>query len=90
MKIKNGFILSEVGGNTVTVATGELSRRFPGALIMNPSGKFLFELLSSRDHSKEELLAAMLNEYNVSIDKAKADIDVFITKLRNAGVLEEN
>lgn len=37
---------------------------------------------------KADLLKAMLDEYEVSEEKASADIDTFIQKLREADVLE--
>ena len=40
------------------------------------------------DCEKADLLKAMLDEYEVSEEKASADIDTFIQKLREADVLE--
>ena len=48
---------------------------------------FLFEKLQN-DCEKADLLKAMLDEYEVSEEKASADIDTFIQKLREADVLE--
>ena len=90
MKIKNGFVLSKVGDSTVAVATGELTEKFPGALILNPSGKLLFEMLSEKDCNAEELISALLKRYDVTPDNAKKDLDAFLNTLRTAGILEES
>ena len=41
-----------------------------------------------KKQEKADLLKAMLDEYEVSEEKASADIDTFIQKLREADVLE--
>ena len=43
MKIKDGFILREVAGTYIALATGDLSKKYKGSLTLNSSAKFLFE-----------------------------------------------
>jgi tRNA U34 5-carboxymethylaminomethyl modifying GTPase MnmE/TrmE len=47
MKIKQGFVVREVAGKSVAVATGALSREFHGMVTLNGTGKFLFEELKN-------------------------------------------
>ena len=54
---------------------------------LNETGAFLWEKLEN-DTTKEELLKAMLDEYEVPEDIAKKDIDNFITKLKDGNLLE--
>lgn len=87
MKIKNGFILRKVGEQNVVVAIGEASRSFNGIIRLNESGRYLWEKLQ-RDISQQELLQAMLNDFDIDESTASADISAFIAKLEGAGLLE--
>ena len=60
---------------------------FNGMMNLNETGAFLWEKLEN-DTTKEELLKAMLDEYEVTEDIAKKDIDNFITKLKDGNLLE--
>lgn len=88
MKIKQGFVLSKIGNDTVAVATGELSREFSGVVVLNGSGVFLWNQLQN-DVTRDQLLAAMLEAYEVPEATAAADIDAFLAKLEQSGAIEE-
>lgn len=88
MKIKTGFILRSVGGNRMVVATGARSKEFGGMIRLNESGSVLWNTLA-KGASKEELVAALLGEYDVDQATAEADVSAFLETLREAGVLDE-
>ena len=88
MKIKQGFVLSQVGGNTVAVATGELSRHFAGVVVISGCGEFLWKKLSE-GITRDELIAAVLEEYDVEEARASADVDKFIAQLAENKMLDE-
>ncbi len=87
MKIKNDFILRKVADSYVVVPVGELTLDFNGIINLNETGAFLFGLLQ-KGAEREELIEKLLDEYNVSPEKAAADIDIFLEKVRAANVLE--
>ena len=87
MKIKKDFILRKVADSYVVVPVGKLTLDFNGIINLNETGAFLFGLLQE-GAEKEELLRKMLEEYDVTPEKAAADIDVFIKKAEEADVLE--
>lgn len=87
MKIKKDFILRKVADSYVVVPVGKLTLDFNGIINLNETGAFLFELLQE-GAKKEELLRKMLEEYDVTPEKAAADIDVFLKKAEEADVLE--
>lgn len=87
MKIKDGFMLREVGNQTVVVAVGEASKSFNGIIRLNPTGKFLWEKLGTQTDGNA-LLSAMLDEYDIDEETAKKDIAAFVSKLKGAGILE--
>lgn len=86
MKIKNGYILRQVAGNSIVIAVGDEAVNFNGIITINTAGTFLWELLE-KGATKEELLEAMLKEYDVDAETAKKDIDEFVEKLSKADLL---
>ncbi len=87
MKIKSDFILRKVADSYVVVPVGKLTLDFNGIINLNETGAFLFELLQ-KGAEREELIEKMLEEYEVSPEKAASDIDIFIQKVKEADVLE--
>ncbi|MFA7637593.1 MAG: PqqD family protein [Monoglobales bacterium] len=88
MKIKNTFVLREIAGNRVVLPMGAPSDAFSGMMTLNETGAFLWKLLE-KEISMEDLVNAMLAEYNVDSMQAQKDVDEFLDTLRKAGVLEE-
>ena len=88
MKIKPGYMLREVAGCSVVVSIGADTMDFGGMINLNESGTFLWKLLEN-GATEEELLSALLSEYDVDSDTAKSDISSFINKMREAELLDE-
>lgn len=86
MKIKEGFMLRQVGEQIIVVAVGSASRDFNGIIRLNSVGKFIWEALSE-DLTEIELVAKLLDNYNVDEDTAKADVKAFVNKLEEAGLV---
>ena len=87
MKIKKDFILRKVADSYVVVPVGKMTLDFNGIINLNETGAFLFGLLQ-QGADREELLAKMLEEYDVTSEKAAADINKFLEKVKAADVLE--
>lgn len=79
--------MREVAGTCVVVPTGKASIDFSGMITLNGSGAFLWKQLSA-DKSEQELLSAMLEEYDIDVVTARADIAEFLKKLKAAGLIE--
>lgn len=88
MKLKNGFVVREVGGRSVAVAVGEMAKSFRGMISLNGSGKFIWQALAS-ETSEEQIVDALLAEYDVSREIAEIDVKKFIGQLRAEGLLIE-
>lgn len=86
MKIKDGFILRQVAGNYVAVAVGEESVNFNAMVTTNDTGAFLWEKLQT-ETTEEELLNALVSEYDIDRETAKADIAEFLEELRKGKLL---
>lgn len=87
MKIKDDFILRKVADTYVVVPVNSMTLDFNGIINLNETGAFLFELLQN-SATKDELLIRLLEEYDVSKQKASSDIDIFIEKVKEADILE--
>ena len=87
MKIKDDFVLRKVADSYVVVPVNSLTLDFNGVINLNETGAFLFEQLQ-KGIEKDELIAKMISEYDVTKEKASADIDIFINKLKDANVFE--
>lgn len=86
MKIKEGFVLRDIGDQTVVVATGEASQDFYGMIKLNQTGKIIWEGIS--DGLSEELIVSkLLDKYNVDKNKAEFDVRQMIDKMDKAGFL---
>lgn len=88
MKIKEGFLLREVAGSSIVVPVGDVQLDFNGMMTLNPVGAFIWKLLES-EKTKEELVHAVVAEYEVDRQTAAADIERYITKLRDKGIIED-
>ncbi|MDO4943939.1 MAG: PqqD family protein [Ruminococcus sp.] len=87
MKIKDGFMLRKVGGQSVVVATGDASKSFNGIIKLNETGALMWNTLAV-GCDETGLLKAVLDEYNIDENTAKADISAFIEKLKGADLLD--
>ena len=87
MKIKNNFVLKKIAGSYVVVPVRTRAVDFSGIIKLTESGAFLWKLLE-KGADREELIAKMLDEYAVDEATAAVDIDRFITKLREADLIE--
>lgn len=88
MKIKNGFVLRNISGEHIVMPTGKNIREFDGAIVLNDVAAFAWEKLRE-GCSREELLQAILSEFEVDRPRAEADLDALLEKLRGYQVIEE-
>ena len=86
MKIAEGFVLKNIAGTNVVVPLGTNTVSFKAIITLNETGAFLWQNLE-KDTTEEELLKAMLSEYAIDEDTAKADIAEFIDNLKKANLL---
>lgn len=87
MKIKEGFVLRNVVDEYIVMPTGSNIAKFEGAVVLNEVSAFIYKLLE-HPMSREDLLIAILNEYDVDEATASADLDALLKKLADMGVLE--
>ncbi len=85
MKLKEGFVLRTVAGETVVIPTGE-DMDLNMMITLNDTGRFLWEQLQ-QEKTAQELVEATLAEYDVSAEDAAKYIAEFTAKLNEHGFL---
>ena len=88
MRVSNDFILREIVGEYILVPVGNAASKFNGLITMNEIGTFIFKALQN-EKTEEQLLEAILGEYEVSKETATADLKEFLEQLRQIGALIE-
>ncbi len=87
MKIKDGFVLKAIADSYMVVPLGSYVKEFSSIIKLNESGAFLWSQLET-EKSENELIDAMLSEYDIDENTAKIALTAFITKLRDNELLE--
>ena len=88
MKIRKEFVLREIAGDYIIIPTGKTTLAFKGLITVNEVGAALWKMLQS-EKSLDELVKAILDEYDVEESVAREDIQDFLETLRENGILEE-
>ena len=87
MKLKSGFILREIAGSSIIVPVGDRVKEFNGVINLNDTGVFLWKMLE-KGATEQELVEALLNEYEVEKEIAERDVNKLVSKLKEAKLLK--
>lgn len=88
MKIKEGYIMREVAGNNIIIPLGEERTQFNGVMTLSGSGAFLWKKLEGGVSDENELVAAVLEEYEIDESTAKSDVHNFVEAVKEKGLME--
>ena len=86
MKVKDGFVIRNIAGQYMAVPVGKRMKDLHGMIALNETGAFLWNLLRE-DQSLDNLIQALLNEYDVSPELARSSILEFLDILSSEKVL---
>ena len=86
MKLSENFVLRQVADTWVVLPVGQASVDFNAMLTLNESGAILWRALE-QGGSREALADALLAEYEVDRETALVDVDGFLAKLKETGIL---
>ena len=78
--------MRSVGGHFIVVPVGAQTIDFNCMITLNETGAFLWQKLQA-ECTAQELIEALLGEYEVEPAVAEADVERFIEKLQQAGLL---
>ena len=88
MKAKNGFVLRKVVDEQILMPVGDNIGQFNGTVLMNDVSAFVWEKMQE-PVTKEELLQAVLSEFEVDEETASRDLDELLEKFAGLGIIEE-
>ncbi len=80
-------MLRKVADTYVVVPVGDAVAEFNGMINLNEAGAFLWQLLEN-ETTAEQVVEALLQQYDVDEATAKRDVDKFINELKAAKLLE--
>ena len=80
MKLKDGFILRSVAGETVVLPAAGVTD-FDMMITLNDTGRFLWERLAV-GAEEAELVKALLAEYDVTEEVAASSVAAFVARLK--------
>ncbi len=87
MKIRDGFVLREVAGQSIVIAVGGAAEKFNGIIKLNESCALLWKKLEV-GATEEELVDTLLSEYEVDEKQAKEDVSAFVESLSKANLIK--
>lgn len=87
MKRKSDFISRTVGGQDLVVPIGAQLIDMNAIIVLNPTGKYLWDLLSE-DRTVESLAAAVAEQFDVEFHRVLADVQAFLDEIDQMGLLE--
>ncbi len=88
MKAKPGFVLRNIAGEYMLMPTDENIGVFNGAVLLNSVSAFAWEKLQD-GISRDDLLAAVLGEFDTDEATAAADLDALLEKLDQMNLIEK-
>ncbi len=86
MKIKDCFVLRQIAGINTVISTSKKTS-FEGMITLNDTGVFMWEQLT-KGVTLDELVDAMVKEYDIDKAMALSDAEAFIKKLETIDVFE--
>lgn len=86
MKLKATIVLRKIAGETILVPVGEDAVRVNGLITVNAVGALLCDQLKE-ERTIEELVAAVTEQFDVDASTARTDIESFIQRMKENGLL---
>ena len=87
MKACEGFILRNLVGEYVLMPVDENIGKFRGTVLMNEVSAFVWEKMQI-SVTRDELLAGILENYEIDEKTAGSDLDRLLSELERLGIIE--
>lgn len=89
MHTKKGFQLRKVCGEPIIVAEGKENIDFNNIISMNESSAYLWEKVTGKEFSTDDLVRLLTERYEVNRDTASEDAKKVARQWVEAGIAEE-
>ena len=86
MKATTEMVLREIAGEHLLIPVGQTALKVHGMITLSESGLLLWNKLQE-ECTEEDLVNALLAEYEVDRETAEADVKAFVGQMQKAGIL---
>ena len=87
MRVKKEYMIRNIAGQDIIVATGNAAMKYNGLLTVSPTGRFILEhYQEAKDIS--DLIRMVLDEFEVDADTAARDVVGFTNAMLEKGFIE--
>lgn len=87
MKINKEVVYREILGEHILIPVGATFAEKSGLFNMSELGAFIWKLINE-SKNEDEILSAILEEYDVEKEVAKNDLEEFLSKLKEFGIVK--
>ena len=88
MRIKEGFELRDICGESVIVATGRKNIDFSKVISLNESAALVWRGVIDRDFEVEDMVKVLLDNYEVSAERATDDAQTLAKQWQEIGLVD--
>ncbi len=88
MKIEKNIIVREIAGEFILIPVGEAALKSNGIFAVTEVGTAIWAGLSA-EKTEDEIIASLLEEYDVEESVLRADYAEFTAKIRELGLIVE-
>lgn len=86
MKATTEMVLREIAGEHLLIPVGQTALKVHGMITLSESGLLLWNKLQE-ECTEEDLVNALLAEYEVDRETAEADVKAFVGQMQKVGIL---
>ncbi|MBR6858640.1 MAG: PqqD family protein [Bacteroidales bacterium] len=88
MRIKEGFVLRTICGQSVVSGEGTANVNFSKLVSLNDSAAYLFKAVGNEEFTPETLADLLLKEYEVEREVALKDAETLCAQWKEIGIAE--
>lgn len=89
MRIKKGFTLRDICGETIVIGEGKENVDFTNLIRLNESSAYLWRSVGSTEFTPDTLADLLCKEYDVDHDTARTDAAELCQQWKEAGIAED-
>ena len=87
MKLKQNLTLRRVGRNYMVVQLSDEGANLTNVYTMNETAAFLWKEFEKRDFTQDEMVKRLLDDYDVTEEKAAHDVDCLLKEWSKFGLI---
>ena len=88
MKIKKGYKVREIAGESLIVNQGASEADFTKIISLNSSARLLWDRVIGTDFTVEQVATILVEEYGIDMELATQDAAQWVASLNDQGIIE--